>query len=58
MKRYVVEIKGYKFHIIVNGLCYKIFPDGKRWYSFALSKGDTLETAIQDIKENFLFYIA
>lgn len=58
MKRYVVEIKGYKFHIIVNGLCYKIFPDGKRWYSSALSKGDTLETAIQDIKENFLFYIA
>lgn len=58
MKRHVVEIKGHKFHIIVDGLCYKIFPDGKRWYSSALSKGDALETAIRDIKENFLFYIA
>lgn len=57
MKRHVVEIKGYKFHIIVDGLCYKIFPDGKRWYSSALSKDNTLETAILDIKENFLFYI-
>ena len=58
MKRHVVEIKGHKFHIIVDGLCYKIFPDGKRWWSTALAVDNPLETAIRDIRENFLFYIS
>ena len=58
MKRHVVEIKGYKFHIIINGYLYKIFPDGKRWYSTALAVDNPLETAIREIKNNFLFYIS
>ena len=58
MKRHVVEIKGHKFHIIVDKCIYKIFPDGKRWWSTALAVDNPLETAIRDIKENFLFYIA
>ena len=58
MKRHVVEIKGYKFYIIVDDLCYKIFPDGKRWWSSALAKEDALETAIKHIKENFIFYVS
>lgn len=58
MKRHVVEVKGYKFHIIVDGNLYKIFPDGKRWWSTAFAVNNPLETAIRDIKENFLFYIA
>lgn len=58
MKRHVVEINGHKFHIIINGYLYKIFPDGKRWYSTALAVDNPLETAIRNIKNNFLFYIS
>lgn len=58
MKRHIVEVKGYKFHIIVDGSYYRIVPDGKGWYSSAIAKENPLETAINDIKENFMFYVA
>lgn len=58
MKRHEVIINGYKFHIIVDGLHYRIVPDGERWSSSSIAKENTLETAINDIKEHFLFYVS
>ena len=58
MKRHVVEIKGHKFHVIIDGNVYRIFPDGKRWWSTSLAVDDPLKAAIRDIKESFLFYIS
>lgn len=58
MNSHIVEVKGYKFHVIVDGSYYKIIPEGKPWYSSAIAKENPLETAINDIKENFIFYVS